>query len=438
MSSSTTNTHPSKSDEHPSRLSDIALRKKKNADAQAAFRARRSNYIITLEESVKNLESVVRVLQDSCREASTEAQELQQENNQLRQALRDRENFWRALWPKRGQNSDTDSEFPSYPSPPSTTSFNNNTQYPDNSLNFNQYPASPSVPFSHQNQPYSSWTQSSSHSSNSPHFTESPTLTSASDMHLIANRYPDEQKMPLASMGSAVPYVFPNSRSISPSSSTPPSSSTTSLTSPFPFTFNDTQNAVQDRPDFDYRRQTTQTHTSGEVIALHGGTADVSAIASGSANDGGVRYRLNGNSRRMNLVSDRQGLLPLLPPITTGTVGSENGSQHGSQHGSDGGDSINYTNQNLSRPRRIVAPPSRSPSPDSAPLSGTLAVIKAQAFGALRRTRVRSKRPGEDPAKVSREVLESRGLVSPDTLLQPGPTKRRRMNDDNDNNHTPS
>ena len=34
-----------------SRLSDIALRKKKNADAQAAFRARRTNYINTLEET---------------------------------------------------------------------------------------------------------------------------------------------------------------------------------------------------------------------------------------------------------------------------------------------------------------------------------------------------------------------------------------------------
>lgn len=34
-----------------SRLSDIALRKKKNADAQAAFRARRANYIATLEET---------------------------------------------------------------------------------------------------------------------------------------------------------------------------------------------------------------------------------------------------------------------------------------------------------------------------------------------------------------------------------------------------
>ena len=33
------------------RLSDAALRKKKNADAQAAFRARRANYIATLEET---------------------------------------------------------------------------------------------------------------------------------------------------------------------------------------------------------------------------------------------------------------------------------------------------------------------------------------------------------------------------------------------------
>ena len=32
-------------------LSDAALRKKKNADAQAAFRARRANYISTLEET---------------------------------------------------------------------------------------------------------------------------------------------------------------------------------------------------------------------------------------------------------------------------------------------------------------------------------------------------------------------------------------------------
>jgi hypothetical protein len=38
-------------DDLSSRVSDTALRKKKNADAQAAFRARRANYIATLEET---------------------------------------------------------------------------------------------------------------------------------------------------------------------------------------------------------------------------------------------------------------------------------------------------------------------------------------------------------------------------------------------------
>lgn len=38
-------------DDAAARLSDAAMRKKKNADAQAAFRARRANYIATLEET---------------------------------------------------------------------------------------------------------------------------------------------------------------------------------------------------------------------------------------------------------------------------------------------------------------------------------------------------------------------------------------------------
>ena len=38
-------------DSNAARISDAALRKKKNADAQAAFRARRANYIATLEET---------------------------------------------------------------------------------------------------------------------------------------------------------------------------------------------------------------------------------------------------------------------------------------------------------------------------------------------------------------------------------------------------
>lgn len=52
QSLTSTNTSPlPSSSESNSRMSDIAVRKKKNADAQAAFRARRANYIATLEET---------------------------------------------------------------------------------------------------------------------------------------------------------------------------------------------------------------------------------------------------------------------------------------------------------------------------------------------------------------------------------------------------
>ncbi|QRV76535.1 hypothetical protein RhiJN_19393 [Ceratobasidium sp. AG-Ba] len=81
-----------------------ALRRKKNADAQAAFRSRRANYIANLEETVTRLEYVVRQLQDSCREARDVAEETKQENlelratiNSMRQAERERERVWRAL-----------------------------------------------------------------------------------------------------------------------------------------------------------------------------------------------------------------------------------------------------------------------------------------------------------------------------------------------------
>lgn len=315
---------------------------------------RRNNYITTLEETVLNLESVVKVLQDSCREARVESQDLQQENNRLRQALRDRENFWRSLWPKRGQGSEPE-EFPHFPSPPSST-FGSNPQYDQNTVGLNPYPPSPSVTFPHQ--PYSSWAQTSSHSSNSPRFAESPTLTSP-DMPFPNNRYAsDDQKLALNGLEPVAPYMFPTSRSISPSS-TPPSSSTPSLNSSYPFGFSDT-GAVQERPEFDYRR------THGPEVTLHGGTADVSLASCSSE---GVRYRL-GNTRRLDNV------LPLLPPIAAPGTASENGS--------DGGDSsFSYTQPQRVHPRRTVDSPSRSPSPGVAPLSGTLAIIKAASFGTL-------------------------------------------------------
>ncbi|KDQ08488.1 hypothetical protein BOTBODRAFT_37928 [Botryobasidium botryosum FD-172 SS1] len=76
------------------------LKRKKNADAQAAFRVRRANYISNLEETVTGLEVIVRQLQDACRSARDEANQLRMENNRLlanMESLRQREAHWRSL-----------------------------------------------------------------------------------------------------------------------------------------------------------------------------------------------------------------------------------------------------------------------------------------------------------------------------------------------------
>ncbi|KAI5985137.1 hypothetical protein F5J12DRAFT_729148 [Pisolithus orientalis] len=439
-------------DESSPRMSDIALRKKKNADAQAAFRQRRANYIATLEETVTSLESVVLQLQDSCREARNEAGELRQDNARLRHELREREKFWRALWQARktGQVPDTD-DIPSLPSTfpvqPQSNVMGKRLhasrpgQYSDDSIGYqtgddatsmsngNYTPApshafpghSPSLSYpgvdneqlpssgaSHQmgssrpskfNQyPYpvqtisrdSTWNHSMQQSSSS----RSPTLTSP-EMY-VGRSFVDEQKVPISQLETA-PYLFPGSRSISPSTSTPSSSSTTSLTSSFQFAFPPENSGIsRDRTEFDYRRHST-THSA--EVTLHGGTADLSLSSVGSE---GVRYRIG--PRRANSGPERP-LLPSLPHFS----GGEGNSHH--ERGSSEGEAGSCSQHSKLRPRRgAERAASRSPSPSTPPISGTLAVIKAQAFGALRRTRMRTKKSSEGAAKVAMEVLEARGI----------------------------
>ncbi|KAF5370219.1 hypothetical protein D9615_010062 [Tricholomella constricta] len=468
------------SDEPPSRMSDVALRKKKNADAQAAFRARRANYIATLEETVTSLESVVLQLQESCREARHESQELRQENVRLRHELREREKFWRTLWqarkPAQGAESDDPPPLPaSFSSPhPSNGHMSSihmhqfgggalpyrmvddasvcNGSYETNPSHYHNHPSSlsyggveadisgdiPSNPLAHRGSKYNPFTypipgipreaswpspiaQSTSsggdsggatHSSHSPSFAESPTLTST-DMSFVGRFPPEDQKVPLSSLDTA-PYAFPNSRSISPTTSTPGSSSSTPLT-PFQFTFSD--NGGRDRSDLDYRRH---SHPHGAEVTLHGGTADISSV--GPAGDA-VRYRLA--PRRDHSASDRP-LLPALPPMS----GSDNGSQH--EQGSSDGDSTPYPHSHSRLRRGMTHSRSRSPSPVPPILSGTLAVIKAQAFGALRRTRTRTKKSSEGAAKVAMNVLESRGIGIPPSPSATPSLKRQRLDDDLD------
>ncbi|KAI0307740.1 hypothetical protein B0F90DRAFT_1813150 [Multifurca ochricompacta] len=439
-------------DDSSSRISDTALRKKKNADAQAAFRARRANYIATLEETVTNLEAVVLQLQDSCREARAEANELRQDNNRLRNAGREREKFWRALWQtKKGSESQVD-EFPPPPAcfgpmHPQITAINSQIStavgpYAEDALHYPTgntppfsdvpYPTStpselatrsPSIPYAHgdteshrsanQFTPYPSpprniirdvsdvtWAPpialtgssggdsghaGSSSSSHSPTFVESPSVTTTDIPYL--SRYSghnfEDQKILPSTLDSA-PYL-PTSRSHSPTS-TRPSSSSTSLTSPFQFPFNDAS-APHEKGDFDYRR-----HHPPEVT-LHGGIADVSLLSHGGD---GIRLRLG--ARRSDSMADRPLFSPLPGSLKSDVVTGESGEAKS-----------DMAHLKL-RPRRTTTHGTRSPSPGAPPLSGTLAVIKAQAFGALRRTRSRAKKGADSAAKVALEALEARGI----------------------------
>ena len=116
--------------------------------------------------------------------------------------------------------------------------------------------------------------------------------------------------------------------------------------------------------------------------------ADVSLLSHG----------LRLGTRRSGSTTDRPLFSPLPGSIKTNAISGD-----GSEFKLD----ISHIKH---RPRRSLAHGTRSPSPGAPPLSGTLAVIKAQAFGALRRTRSRAKKGADSAAKVALEALEARGI----------------------------
>lgn len=168
-------------------------------------------------------------------------------------------------------------------------------------------------------------------------------------------------------------------------------------------------------------------------MTLHGGTADISSLARPGGD--GIRYSLG--SRHSNSGPDRQ-LLPGIPSL------AKNDHHFIDRESSDG--EGEHPSRRL-RSRRN-GHDGRSMSPGVPPMSSTLAVIKAQglwlvicntatevqmfhlAFGALRRTRTRTKRSAEGGAKVALEALEARGInmgVSVGKVI-----KRQRLDDDDD------
>ncbi|EKM61031.1 uncharacterized protein PHACADRAFT_247347, partial [Phanerochaete carnosa HHB-10118-sp] len=452
---------------------DAAERKKKNADAQAAFRARRANYIATLEETVTNLEAVVLQLQDSNRQLKDEVTDLRSQNIQLRNEGRDREKFWRALWQARstGMPPDPldDSVLPSYaqihhsspmhtpnrlasvspshyqdprmqyapdgsaPLAPPQYQASTATEYMQRSPALGFAPANavagpsraPSVdpqrmngygaypPYANEgSSPEDAWPQhglpttvtdrNNIDHSPSPTYVESPSLTSSELSYPSHHTIGDDQKV--GPNGVQQSYMYTTSRSTSPSS-TPTSTSSLSLSAaPYQFTFPE-GTAIQDRPEFAQRRPNYMT--------LHGGTADIPIAGS------------VGDAMRLRMGMGRANTLPgVLPPAYP---------PNGMHHESDEDDATSQQQPQAggarSRSRRNTAPgggsaatnrSSQSPSPPP-PISGTLAVIKAQAFGAYRRSRPRTRRASGDAAKLSVEALSARGIA----VAGGGPASKR-------------
>jgi hypothetical protein len=98
---------------------------------------------------------------------------------------------------------------------------------------------------------------SNTSSSHSPSFMDSPTLSS-SDVPYIGH-FSEDHKVPLTNLDTA-PYILSGSRSLSPSS-TPPSSTSTSLTSSFQFAFPE-GSITNEQIDFDYHRHSNHQHST--------------------------------------------------------------------------------------------------------------------------------------------------------------------------------
>lgn len=365
-------------------------------------------------------------LQESCRETRNENLELRQENSRLRYENREREKYWKPFVQARKSGPrPVSSPHPtphlhtpvSYPYRTSSLSQPyDNSSFVDNHTSAIAFTArnddGSSVPPADRSGKYTTYPYSmldsprdprwqlpsalptssclsSSTGAVTPQSMKSPSLTASAD---LAPAYPglptNDHKVVLDAVLSSAPYVFPggnryqnlpesipHSRSMSPTTS---ASSATSL--PLTTSY---QLPFSTHPGFEYRGQSLSRRPE---VTLHG---DISASHLDS-----VRDRFTKSSD-----ADFQDHLPM-----------EQQNDGVSQH------EVSPTRLRGNRRNLIAHPYRTSQSPGPTPLSSTVAVIKAQAFGALRRTRAKAKRTSDSAARVAQDVLEARGIG-------PGPAK---------------
>ena len=191
--------------------------------------------------------------------------------------------------------------------------------------------------------------------------------------------YAEDRQMDLPNLDTSTPYTFAPNRPLSPTASTTSSSSST-MTSPFQFPFPDNP-VPSDRPDFNFQRHST----NGAELTLHGGAAHISVV--------------NNDERYQAAVPHHPENSPIIPPPNnTEIIGPDRENSEA--------EAYRYTPHDISR--RETNSHSRSPSPTDSPTGPTLAAVKAQAFGALRRTRIRQKKGSEGTTKASLEFEEHR------------------------------
>jgi hypothetical protein len=402
-------------------------KKKKNAEAQAAFRARRANYIATLEEAgslhllpqlfltyvvrrrpVTSLESVVRAIKEAIQESRMEVWNLQEQNVHLCLEFHQREMYFRAVCQSEKPGDDPPQlpsaiflQFNTTGTPVGQSTF----QYQGDQFNHN-YRSPDSFPIvlggsasEHSctgplSIPLANHASGSKIQQLSYPLQRHPTSTGDPQWPLqpipARSPSPKRQQVALQAILETAPYSFSNgplpvSRVPSPSST--PHTSLFTISPSLQYNFWDTMVQSTERQDFDCR-QHSMSH--GEVT-LHGGTTDVPSL-SGLHSDT-VGHRLN--SQELEPRTEQQHSTPLVGTSTChlGGTGQKGSSSH---HDLTGSDELSAASRK--RKRQGTHTLSQSPFPGIPSLQDSVAVIKAQAFGALRRPRASCKKSKLEPA----------------------------------------
>jgi len=208
-------------------------------------------------------------------------------------------------------------------------------------------------------------------------------------MSYVARFSNDDSKLNLGNFeATSFPFNgdrFPESRSLSPTSTTPSTSSSTSiLPLPYQYAFSDPTLA-----------QDTFRRSSHNEMTLQGGTPNIPFVPGTDT----VRYHVG--SRQSISMPDHM----VLPVARSGSA-----SESQQDHGLSDGDCASYSNSRLRSRRNIKLWSSQSLLSVPQNKSCTITVIKAQAFGNTRRIRTKTKKSTETATRIAYDVLEARGI----------------------------